>query len=113
MRTPTGIECPYYYADFYRGRNKEECRLIEQNPDSRRWNSSFCVGCKVPRIVLANACPNLVLNAEARSGFLGLGRSVKVSATCTRTLDQVEEPEIGCGLCHQPLSAFSPDERDE
>ena len=30
MRTPAGTECPYYYADYYRGRSKQECRLIDR-----------------------------------------------------------------------------------
>jgi hypothetical protein len=113
MRTPAGTECPYYYADFYRGRSKEECRLIERNPNGGNWTSNLCSGCVVPQIVLANACPNLILDAEAKSGFLGLGRGVKVSARCTRTGEVVEEPEIGCGLCHQPIQGLTLDEGDE
>jgi hypothetical protein len=26
---------------------------------------------------------------------------VEISAVCSQTLETVEEPEIGCGLCHQ------------
>ncbi len=113
MRTPAGTECPYYHADFYRGRNKEQCRLIESNPDSGKWTSDLCSGCRVPRIVLANACPNLILEAEVQSKFLGLGRRVNISARCIRTHEPVEQPEIGCGLCHQPLTGFELAEVDE
>ena len=28
MRTPAGKECQYFYGDYYRGRNQEECRLL-------------------------------------------------------------------------------------
>lgn len=49
---------------------------------------------------MANACPNMLFEARVASGFLGLRRRVEISATCTRTLEPVEEPEIGCGQCH-------------
>jgi hypothetical protein len=103
MRTPAGSECPFYYEDFHRGRSTQVCRLIEHTPDGGRWTPDLCRSCRVPRIALANACPNLVLEAHVRSGFLGLARRVDISATCTRTLASVAEPEIGCGHCHQAL----------
>jgi hypothetical protein len=55
----------------------------------------------------------MILDAEVKSGFLGLGRGVQVTARCTRTGEAVEEPEIGCGLCHQPLQGFTLGEDDE
>ncbi len=103
MRTPAGSECPHYFADFHRGRNRQECRLLQSGPDAHRWQPDLCGRCPVPRILLANACPNMVLSARVRAGFLGLGRRVEVEATCLRTLEPVAEPEIGCGLCHEPL----------
>ena len=33
MRTPAGKECRFYYQDYNRGRNVQECRLIKANPD--------------------------------------------------------------------------------
>jgi hypothetical protein len=104
MRTPAGKECPYYYADFHRGRSVQECRLIDRGPDAGRWKADLCARCPVPGIVMANACTNMVLSAKVRSGFLGLGRRVEVEATCLRTLEAVPEPHIGCGLCHEPLT---------
>ncbi|NIM92483.1 MAG: hypothetical protein GTO18_02050 [Anaerolineales bacterium] len=103
MQTPAGTECPYYYADYFRGRNKQTCRLIEQTPNGGMWSPDLCSRCRVPRIVLANACPNMVLEARAKSGFLGIGKNVEITATCTRSLEKVKEPEIGCGLCHEPF----------
>ncbi len=101
MLTPAGTECPFYYADFYRGRDKQECRLIERTPKGGIWSPELCSTCRVPRILLANACPNLLLQARVRSGLLGLRKRVEISAICSETLDPVDEPEIGCGLCHQ------------
>ena len=100
MRTPAGTECPYYYQDFHRGRSIQECRLIEQTPNGGTYTPDLCSKCKVPRIVLANACENLILEARHVSKFLGLRRQVEVKATCTRSLEDVKEPEIGCGMCH-------------
>lgn len=100
MRTPAGRECPYYYADFHRGRRIQVCRLIERTPAGGRWTPDLCRGCRVPAILLANACPNMVLEARVQPGLLGLGRGVRVSASCTRSGGPLAEPEIGCGLCH-------------
>jgi hypothetical protein len=89
MRTPAGTECPFYYADFHRGHHTQECRIITPAAD--------------PRLILANACPNLVLEGQVVNGPLGIGKRLRISASCTRSLKPVETPEIGCGLCHQPL----------
>jgi hypothetical protein len=102
MRTPAGTECPHYFADYHRGRSRQACRLLEANARSRPWTPDLCSRCRVPRIVMANACPNLLLEAQVASGFLGLGRRVEISARCVRSERAVPEPEIGCGLCHLP-----------
>ena len=111
MRTPAGFECKYFYANYYRGRNQEECRLIAQNPLSEPWSRGLCHDCPVPKVLRANACQHLVLEARVIKTHLGLGRRVAVSAACTKTLVDVPEPEVGCGHCHENLAAFeSPDE---
>lgn len=61
---------------------------------------------------MANACKRMVLEARVVSGFLGLNRRVEVSAFCTRTLENVAEPEIGCGECHLELAALLHPEND-
>lgn len=103
MLTPAGTECPYYYADFHRGREKQECRLIERTPGGGQWIPDLCARCNVPRITLANACPNMVLEARAKRGILGFGKGVQISAHCLRSLQVVAVPEIGCGQCHLDL----------
>lgn len=104
MLTPAGQECPYYFEDFHRGRNRQECRLIDQTPNGGTWSPELCAKCPVPRIVMANACSNLVLEARVKSGFLGMGKGVEISASCIETLEPVVEPEIGCGHCHKNLN---------
>jgi hypothetical protein len=111
MRTPAGTECRYYYEDYFRGREKQECRLIDPNPRSEPWRPGLCHGCPVPGILRANACPNLVLEARVGKGFLGLSRHVVVKAICKEYLTDVPQPQVGCGHCHEhrvglPLTAL-------
>jgi hypothetical protein len=101
MITPAGEECRYYYEDFFRGREKQECRLLAQNPRSEPWQPKLCNNCRVPGILRANACPNLVLEGEVRRGFLGLSRKVAVKAVCSKYLEEVSKPHVGCGHCHE------------
>lgn len=107
MRTPAGAECPHYYEDFYRGRDQQECRLIDRTPGGGVWEPKLCSGCPVPRILMANACPHLVLEARVKSGLLGFGKHVQVTAMCTETLSDVSEPQIGCGQCHLHLPSLN------
>jgi hypothetical protein len=101
MRTPAGTECPYYYGDYHRGRQRQECRLVERTPGGGRWVPDLCRRCRVPGIHQANACPNMILEARVQRGLLGLGRSIWVSAMCTKSGGPVSSPEIGCHLCHR------------
>jgi hypothetical protein len=102
LRTPAGTECPFYYADFHRGQNRQECRLIDRNPNGGTWSPDLCVKCSIPRILRSNGCPNLVLEARAQKGLLGMGRRVEIRASCTQSGGPVTEPEVGCGQCHVP-----------
>lgn len=103
MRTPAGKECKFYYADYFRGSEKQECRLIERNPEGGRWRPSLCKSCPVPDILRQNACSNLVLEGRVRTSLLGLREQVEVFAVCTKKMAQVERPEVGCGECHLEL----------
>ena len=100
MRTPAGTECRFYYEDFNRGREIQECRLLRHSSGSQAWTPDLCATCPVPRIAMANACPDMVL--EARIGRRWLVRKqVKVDAYCTRTRQRVQDPYVGCGHCHE------------
>ena len=103
MRTPAGQECPHYYADFHRSHRRQECRLLGRHPGPR-WEPSDCRLCPVPRLLLANACPHLRLEAVLHPGVIGLGRRIEVRAHCERSGTAVAEPEIGCGHCHEVFS---------
>lgn len=100
MRTPAGVECRFYYEDFNRGRSIQECRLILRNPKSGPWNPWLCRTCPVPAILRANACPNMTLEARVGREWL-VRKQVKVRAFCARTGEEVADPMVGCGHCHE------------
>jgi hypothetical protein len=100
MRTPAGTECKFYYEDFHRGRSTQECRLIGHNPASEPWRPGLCHTCPVPAILRANACPNMVLEARVGRRW-GVLRQVKVQAFCLLTMQEVPDPMVGCGRCHE------------
>lgn len=101
MITPAGTECRFYYSDYYRGRETEECRLLARNRRSEPWRRELCKSCPVPGILRANACPNLVLEGSVGRGMLGLGKKVVVTAVCSKHLVEVDKPQVGCGHCHE------------
>ena len=106
MRTPDGRECSYYYANYHRRvASKEVCRLLEGQPDARRWTSALCATCPAPDIQRANGCPNLLLHAH-----IGKPRwrfweheQLLIHATCTYTNEAVPDPYTGCGHCHDTI----------
>jgi len=100
MKTPYGKECPYFYGDYQRGKNIEDCRLLNKPNQPNKWKEQYCSNCPVPAIVLANACPNMILNGEVTSTIFGLKKKVKITAYCTKTHQEVKQPKIGCGHCH-------------
>jgi hypothetical protein len=100
MRTPAGFECSYFYGNYFRGRKNEECRLIGNQPRPHQWTPDLCKTCPVPGIQRANACQNMVLEAQVQNTLFGMIRNVKVTAFCQLSQHSVAEPYIGCGQCH-------------
>ncbi len=100
MKTPSGIECPYFYGDYYRGRNSEECRLLQAA--GQNWTPDLCKTCPVPEIARANSCQHMQLKAVvSRSVLTFFQPRVVVSAFCEKSQRNVSEPQIGCGECHE------------
>ncbi len=100
MKTPAGHECKFYYEDFHRGRNVQECR-IERTPNSRHWIPSECAKCPVPHILMANSSPFLHLTLESKARLLGLGHQMNVSARCEKHTIPVDDPYVGCTACNR------------
>jgi len=96
MKTPAGTECKYFYGDYYRGRDFEECRLL-----GAAWKRDLCRTCPVPGINRANSCEFMQLHGQVtRPAKAALRRRVKVTTTCDKTGRSGFDPHIGCGVCH-------------
>jgi hypothetical protein len=100
MRTPAGKECRYFYGDYFRGKNTEECRLLEESNPPQPWKPALCQTCPVPEILLANGCKHMILEGKIYRPFFIGKPAVKIQAYCTKTNRSVAEPHIGCGECH-------------
>jgi len=99
MKTPAGKECKYFFGDYYRGRQTEECNLLKAS--NQTWSADLCRTCPVPGILQANACEFLQLRGTvSRPPMSGFQRRVQVTAYCEKTHQDVHEPHIGCGECH-------------
>jgi hypothetical protein len=98
MRTPAGVECRYYYEDFNRGRQTQECRLIDANRRSLPWEPGDCAKCPVPGVLRANGSPDLRLELTVEKRF-ALLRRLKLEAYCLRHVTAVPDPIRGCALC--------------
>jgi len=106
MRTPAGKECRYFYGDYYRGRNNEECRLLAEALPPLPWKSDLCFTCPVPEILLANACSYMVLQPQLKRSFPFLKQQVQIRSYCMKTNRSDFDPHIGCGECHPLPPAF-------
>lgn len=100
MRTPAGKECQYFYGDYYRGRDHEECRLLQSASPPLPWRSEMCFTCPVPGILRANACAHMHLVPRLERPFPFIRRKVAVSAECDQSGRSGFDPHIGCGQCH-------------
>ncbi len=104
MRTPAGTECRHYYEDFNRGREIQECRLINQSRHSLPWSDELCAKCPVPEILRANGSPDLRLELTAYKR-LGLFKSLRLEAYCLQHLCVVDDPIRGCEQCAAATAA--------
>jgi len=112
MRTPAGKDCQYFYGDYFRGRKKEECRLLKDH--NLQWSAYLCRECPVPEIILANSCQYQLLTPTLKRNIFFMRLQVHISAYCRKSEKNVEEPRVGCGQCHPDIKefVFLPDEPD-
>lgn len=104
MKTPYGKECAWYYADFHRSHEREECRLVKSGS---LWHRELCRNCEAPAIAAANNCENLDLIAEVQRSFFGKKtKGIIIKAFCRKSNDWVQNPYIGCGQCHPIPDVF-------
>lgn len=100
MKTPAGKDCSFFYGDYYRGRNQEECRLLGSASPPLLWKPDLCKTCPVPDIQAANACKYLLLTPSLERPFPFINQRVKVTTACIKTGRQGFDAHIGCGECH-------------
>jgi hypothetical protein len=94
------VDCRFFFADYYRGRDVERCRLIERNRENRRpWHRSLCDTCPVPDILRETTCRHLALEASVERKFVLLDR-VEVYAICTEHLGELTDPKH-CPECER------------
>jgi hypothetical protein len=106
MKTPAGIECRFFYGDYHRGKDREECRLLASAYPPLDWQARLCSTCPVPAILRANSCEHMQLKPCLKRPFPYIRQQVQVQAYCTKTGRDVKEPQLGCGECHQLPEVF-------
>ena len=94
------VDCPYYFADYFRGRDTEKCRLLERNPENRRpWKRALCDTCPVPGILRRSTCRHLALEASVERRF-GILDRVQVYAICAEHVQELTDP-FRCPACEE------------
>ena len=95
---PEPVDCAYFYGDYFRGRDHEECRLLEASPDNKRpWKRKLCDTCPVPEILRTTSCRNLALEAQVTRSFLR--ELVEITfAVCTEHMLELDDPHR-CPAC--------------
>jgi len=106
MRTPAGHDCSFYYEDFHRGRDVQECRAAKVER-SAPWQPKDCARCPVPGILLANSSPDLQLTLHIQRSIFGFGNRIFVHATCRKHNTPVENPYTGCVECNNERPGLS------
>lgn len=109
MQTPAGKECKYFYGNYFRGRNHEECRLLISH--DQEWRPQFCAICKIPEITRANACENMKFTPNVYRPMFILKPKLSIDIFCNKCECNVNNPIIGCGQCHPSLEFILPNDK--
>jgi len=92
------VNCRYFYGDYHRGNNKEECRLLAASPGNERpWRRGHCNSCPVPELTRETNCRDLLLEAEVQKRFLS-ERVVVTFSVCAKHLIDLDDP-LHCPEC--------------
>jgi len=99
------VNCRYFYGDYFRGKNKEACRLLEASPNNERiWRRSLCNSCPVPALLITSNSRDLLLEAEIKRKFLR--EQVEVTfAICSKHMLELVNPQV-CPECAKEQSAL-------
>lgn len=96
MKKP--VNCLYFYGDYFRGKEKEDCRLLAASPlNTRPWKRGHCDTCPVPALLIASNSRDLALEAAVQRKFLR--EQVEVTfAVCTKHMLELDDP-VYCPKC--------------
>ena len=94
------VDCPYFYGDYNRGREHEECRLIKNNTQSRPWRRKLCDSCPVPHIMRQTNSNDLVIEAEVGKRMFIFDQVVVTYAVCLKHRRELDNPRH-CAECAQ------------
>lgn len=97
MASTKPVNCRYFYGDYHRGKDYEECRLIKRNPESRPWRRALCDSCPVPDLLVNTTCREIALEATVTRRW-GLLERVEVYAVCAEHLLELADPNH-CPKC--------------
>ncbi len=96
---PKSVNCRYFYGDYFRGKNKEECRLLAANPSNQRpWHRKLCDSCPVPEIMIASNSRELAIEAEVKRKFLWKEQVEVTFAICSKHMRELSDP-LNCPDC--------------
>jgi len=98
------VNCRYFYGDYFRGKEKEACRLLEASPqNARAWKRGHCNSCPVPALLITSNSRELLLEAVVARKFLR--EQVEVTfAVCGRHLLELRDPAY-CPKCAEEQAA--------
>ena len=98
MSTYKPVNCRYFYGDYFRGKEKETCRLLESSPGNRTaWKRKLCDTCPVPELLLTSSCRDLLLEGKVTKSFLRERVAVSFAVCATHMLD-LDDP-AHCPQC--------------
>ncbi len=98
MTTHKPVNCRYFYGDYFRGKEKEACRLLESTPGSRTaWKRKLCDTCPIPELLLTSSCRDLLLEGKVTKSFLRERVAVSFAICVTHMLD-LDDP-AHCPQC--------------
>ena len=122
MRTPAGTECQYFYGDYRRGRNHEECRLLDEAVPRQQWTpdlagelayveSVLFLDCaidipsgavRVVRVQPSPAQPGLATHHVGAAELLALSEELYSSVPCDALLLTVGAGSMELGETFSP-----------
>ncbi len=100
------VACRYFFGDYHRGKNVEECRLLAASPNNTiAWRRAHCDSCPVPETLIASNCRDLALEAEVKRRFL-VERVNITFAVCLKHMEELADP-LYCPKCAAEAGGLS------